>query len=219
MNMNKKLSLIAMGLILASPYSIAWDDTVDKPESFSSNSKFVDRSNAAPGLATISETVRFIADQLVQNSDIKNIRDSRVAVTSILESQHLKEADNVGVNMAEFLIHELQIRGYKVIDYKLMKYIQVTSDSDHVMSRDVKKLKDSQNINYVVTGTYSKQANGRVYNIRLVDMNSGVIMSTAQAFIKDRDLLVSAESMDEFETQIKTVFKLSTVDANKVMIR
>ncbi len=131
-----------------------------------------------------NDVVRFLADQLTQNRDVKNISDTSFAVASIVALDDVSRTNKIGYLIQEHLLHELQVRGYKVVDFKLMNdQLQVTQQGDFAFSRDPKKLKKTLDIANVVSGTYSFQAEGVIINLRSVDTRSGVITSTAQGYI------------------------------------
>lgn len=223
--MFKTLALVSLVFLFSTPvqadlFDIFGSDDDEKPAGFSNVSEYQYYKNKGiAGASQLNETVRFLTDQLVQNSDLKNIRDARIAVTSILDARYLKETHDLSLYMAENLTHELQIRGYKVIDYKLMNYIHVSSDSDKVMSRNVTQLKETQNINYVVTGTYAAQSKGNFINLRMVDMQTNVIVSTAQAFISYKDMSLIIGKPTHFESQVRNVLQRPVIQANQVHIR
>jgi TolB-like protein len=135
-----------------------------------------------------NDVVRFLADQLIQNRDVKNMGDTSFAVASIVGLDDVSRTNKLGYLVQEHLMHELQVRGFKVVDFKLMNdQIQVTNEGDFVFSRDPKRLKKSYDIADVVSGTYSFQAEGVVLNVRAVDTKTGVISTSAQAYIPRSD--------------------------------
>lgn len=135
-----------------------------------------------------NDLVRFIADQLTQNRDIKNLSNTHFAIASIVGLDDVSRTNKLGYLIQEHLVHELQVRGFKVVDFKLMSdQIQVTKDGDFVFSRDPKRLKKQYDIADVVSGTYSFQADGVVLNIRAVDTKTGVVTTSAQAYLPRTD--------------------------------
>jgi TolB-like protein len=150
----------------------------------------------------INQTVKFLADQLSQNKDFENITDSRIAITSFVNVENLKETNKLGNLISEHLIHDMQIRGYKVIDYKMMPDIEVGSRGDYAFSRQVKNLKQDISLNYILTGTYTYYSDGVSLNARIIDIQTNVVVSTAQAFIPKVDLQYIVDSMDPFGSMV-----------------
>jgi TolB-like protein len=157
---------------------------VSYPEFSRDSHKYYDSVRDTNTAGRFNDVVRFLADQLTQNRDVKNIADSSFAVASIVALDDVSRTNKVGYLIQEHLLHELQVRGYRVIDFKLMNdQLQVTQQGDFVFSRDPKKLKKTLDIANIVSGTYSFQAEGVIINLRSVDTRSGVITSTAQGYI------------------------------------
>lgn len=145
----------------------------------------IDRGSAS---ARFNQVAAFLADQLTQNRDLKNIHDSRIAVTSFANMMDLKDASKVGLALEERLMNEMQIRGFRVIDYKVMGSLRVRQNGDFAYSRNVEDLKNEFNIHYILTGVIESNLDGFVIHARLVDAKNNVQMSSAQAFVPGRDV-------------------------------
>ncbi|MBT3471643.1 MAG: hypothetical protein HN870_02085 [Gammaproteobacteria bacterium] len=131
----------------------------------------------------LNEISRFLVDQLTQNRDINNLSENPIAVTSMVEMENFKSTNKIGLWVGENVMHELQIRGFKTIDFKMMPAIEVTSEGDFVMSKKVDELRGKFDINYVLTGTFTEYPDGVTFNARIVNMETAVVASTAQAHI------------------------------------
>ncbi len=142
--------------------------------------EFGNNANAA---GYVNRIVSAIADQLGQNKDFANIKDTPIAITSIVNIENLQKTDKFGNVIAENLIHEMQVRGYRVVDYKTMPNIKIGKDGDFIFSRIVSELKRRQKINYVLSGTYTKYRTGIAINCRIIDIRTNVVKSTAQVFV------------------------------------
>ncbi len=142
--------------------------------------EFGTNANAA---GYVNQIVSAIADQLAQNKDFANIKDTPIAVTSIVNIENLQKTDKFGNVIAENLIHEMQVRGFRVVDYKTMPTIKIGKKGDFIFSRIVSELKKTQKINYVLSGTYTKYRTGIAVNCRIIDITTNVVKSTAQIFV------------------------------------
>jgi TolB-like protein len=158
-------------------------------DDFSQNTNnFYDSVKNSTAAGRFNDVVRFLADQLTQNRDIKNLAETHFAVASIVALDDVSHTNKIGFLLQEHLLHELQTRGFKVVDFKLMSdQIQVTKDGDFAFSRDVKRLKKSYDVAQVVSGSYSFQAEGIVFNLRAIDTKTGVISTTAQGYLGRSD--------------------------------
>lgn len=159
------------------------------------NSTVLPSSGGYTNAGRINQTVKFLADQLSQNKDFANISDSRIAITSFVNVENLKETNKLGNLISEHLIHDMQIRGYKVVDFKTMPDIEIGTHGDYAFSRQVKSLRQDISLNYILTGTYTFYADGVSINARIIDVQTSVVSSTAQAFIPRSDLQHIVDSM------------------------
>ncbi len=82
--------------------------------------------------------------------------------------------------MAENLIHELQVRKWKVFEVRLTKDVVINETGEFSLSRDIKKLKDMYKVGGIVTGTYSVANDHVIVNARIIDIDTGLVASSAQ---------------------------------------
>ena len=134
----------------------------------------------------INNLVSNMTSQLTQNKNFKNISDNRIAITSFVALNNFDKTTIVSNIISENLIHELQVRGYKVIDYKTMDTIKINKDGDFVFSRDTNKLRKQYDINLVLSGTCTSYKRGLVINARILDMRDHSVVSTAQIWVPKR---------------------------------
>lgn len=140
--------------------------------------------NSQQSTGFLNQIASTIADQLGQNKDFPDLKNTPIGVTSIVNLENFSEITKTTNVVTENLIHEMQIRGYKVIDFKAMPTIKIGSNGgDYVFSRDLGDLRTKQNISYALSGTYSYQKGGLVLNCRIVNLENNVVLASAQAFI------------------------------------
>ena len=133
----------------------------------------------------LSEVVSKMADQLLFNYEVPFSRES-IALTSLVDLNDHDNTSWLGQTISEQFFHELHIRKLRVIDYKLMGNIQVTNDGEFGMTRDWKKLKKNVDVSRILTGTLSRNEEGVIVNIRIVNALNNVVESTSSAFIPHR---------------------------------
>jgi len=138
-------------------------------------------SNSDAGI--MNELVSSLSSQLTQNKNFANIENPVIAITSFVSLDDLKSTSRLGNILSENLIHEMQIRGYSVIDFKTMNNIKIDEQGDFLFSRDINKLRSSLNVDYALTGTYVKYRNGTVVNARILNLKTHIVLSTAQILI------------------------------------
>lgn len=142
----------------------------------------------------------FLADQLERNLDNKYL-SSAVMVTSFLSLDDLSQTNSLGRLLSESLIHELQVRKWRVIDARLVKDIVINKKGEFALSRDIKNIKTSYNVGAIVTGTYTITETGVVVNAKVMDIDTGVITSSGQISVP----LYGIESLLYNYKQFKTV--------------
>lgn len=137
---------------------------------------------------TLSNVATFLADQLTNNRNLKNVSDSRIAVASFVNLNKIDETDTLGMALAENLMHEMHIRGFGVVDFKTMQELRVRPQGDFVFSRDLGDIKPQHNIHYFLSGTITRNSDGAVINARLIQSDTSLIVSTAQSYIPRNNL-------------------------------
>lgn len=138
--------------------------------------------------ANLGQLASFLATQLSTNRNIKNLGDSRIAIASLVDLDTLSQTSSLSMLLAENLVHEMHVRGFAVVDYKIRDGLKITQQGDLVFSRNIADLKREQNIHYFLSGTIALNADGAVINIRMIDTESSLVKSSAQGFISKREL-------------------------------
>jgi TolB-like protein len=131
----------------------------------------------------LNQLVSTLADQLTQNKDFGDIGKLIIAITSFVSVDNLKTTSRISNILSENLIHEMQVRGYKVIDFKTMDKIKIDPKGDFLFSRDISTLQTSLNVDYALTGTYTEFKTGSVVNARMINLKTHIVFATAQIFI------------------------------------
>lgn len=135
----------------------------------------------------LNSRVIFLADQLVRNID-NRFRYEPVVVTTFVNLDNMKETSSLGRLIAENLIHELQVRGWKVFDIRLAKDIVVKPQGEFSITRDIRNIRNYYRVNSVITGTYAITSNSVIVNARIIDVKNGVVVSTGQIILPIEDV-------------------------------
>lgn len=131
----------------------------------------------------------FLADQLERNMD-KKMQKRPMIVTTFTNLDNIKETSSLGRVLAENLMHELQIRGFSVLDIRLVKDIIINESGEFSLSRDIQKIKDNFRIGMVTTGTYTVIDDTVIVNSRVIDVDTGIVVSSGQLAMKVIDSLL-----------------------------
>lgn len=137
----------------------------------------IQRSHSTVG--RFNSQMIFMADQIERNADRKSL-DNTFVVTSFSNLNKLSETTAFGRLVGENLMHELQVRKWKVFEVRMTKDIIMNENGEFSLSRDIQKIRDTYKVGGVVTGTYSISDNNVMVNARVVDINSGIVTSSGQ---------------------------------------
>ncbi|QWD11930.1 hypothetical protein G6704_05540 [Polynucleobacter paneuropaeus] len=131
----------------------------------------------------------FIAEQLERNLS-PEMRSRALVVTDFVDLSTLNETSQLGRLLAQNLMHEMQLRNWSVTDVTFRKNILIESSGEFSLSRDVKQLKPPAQTGSIITGTYVNTAEGLILNVRMIQVISGAVVSTAQVKLP-QDRLIS----------------------------
>ena len=177
-------------------------------------------SNGYSNAGLLNNVVKFIADQLSKNKDFANISKSKLAITSFVSIEDLKKTNKLGNLISEHLIHDMQIRGFQVVDFKTMPSIEVGLKGDYIFSRSIDDLKKDISLNYILTGTYSHYSDGVTLNARIIDLKTNIVVSSAQAYIPKSSL---RHIMDKYTSYDRVAYKpdyvLPSVEDHTITIK
>ncbi|ASM50809.1 hypothetical protein PESP_a2923 [Pseudoalteromonas espejiana DSM 9414] len=117
-------------------------------------------------------------------SEAQDNNSINIAVTTIVDlDASLNKSNQLGNQIAESFIHQLQKFGYGVVDFKTMSTIDVSNRGDFVLSRDIEKLSESSMANYVLAGTLIYRPNGVAVNTRVINVHSKHVVATSRKLI------------------------------------
>jgi TolB-like protein len=124
----------------------------------------------------------FLADQLERNVDRKSV-DNTFVVTSFSNLNRLSESSGLGRLIGENLIHELQVRRWRVFEMRMTKDVIISETGEVSLSRNDNRIRNTFKLGGVVTGTYSTAGNDIIINARVVDVETGLVISSAQTHL------------------------------------
>ena len=112
------------------------------------------------------------------------LEGASVGVASFVDfDETLRSSSSLGNQFAEALATELPQYGVNVVDFKLTKYIDVSSMGDLVLSRDRQKLNGQSEMDYVLTGTLIATHRGVKINSRVVSVKDNSVIAAASTFV------------------------------------
>ncbi|WP_024610617.1 FlgO family outer membrane protein [Pseudoalteromonas sp. TB64] len=149
-------------------------------------------STNAPKAAMAPYTVNdYINNLTVQLSHIKEplSNNTRIGVSSFyfadaLDSKLMTEqASGLSQQIQESLLTQMTQLGYNTVEYRLANNLNLSTNADSVLSRDLAQLRKRQNIDLIVTGTVTRQQHAYIVNARLVNINNKQVLSAGSTEI------------------------------------
>ena len=128
---------------------------------------------------SLEQTITSLATQMMQNKKFNSFKP--VLITSFVRLDNFKKTTEFGRVIGESLINELSNRNFNVIEFRGQLAVSINAEGEYYISRNIKKLKDKIENTYVVVGTYSRQFEKVMLNARVIDNESGRIISSARA--------------------------------------
>ncbi|NMR25714.1 hypothetical protein HH219_09280 [Pseudoalteromonas sp. NEC-BIFX-2020_015] len=156
------------------------------PEKPPARSTVVTKSAMAP--FTVHQ---YVGDLSAQLSHIKGPFKSsaRIAVTSFYFADGLDSelaqgpGDGLSQQIQESLLTQFTQLGYNIIEYRLENNLNLSPIADGMLSRDITKLRKRQNIDFVITGTLTRQQHAYIVNARMVNTHDSAVVSAASTEI------------------------------------
>lgn len=203
----KKWFIVAVTMLLAScSYSPIYNGKEPFP-----GSRFMLYENPKH---TLDFFVESLTEQLMVTNTSISAR-SPLAVTSFVDLQNMDSTNWLGNSVSEAFIHQLQQRGFKVVDFKTTGSIRVTQQGDFAISRDWSDLMQEQEVQFVLTGTMLRQEGGVIVNARVVGLRSRIVVATAQGFLPADRIGLDLDTMNTIRTQDGLIIRSDPTKTSK----
>ncbi|MBD0410487.1 FlgO family outer membrane protein [Pseudoalteromonas distincta] len=135
---------------------------------------------------TLANYVEQMALDLVDTLEYESDTDTNIniAVTTLVDlDSSLTKSNQLGNQISETLIHQLQKFGYGVVDFKTTQTIDVNSRGDFAFSRDIEKLSEEQMASHVLAGTLIYRHDAVVVNTRVINAHTKKIVASSRKLI------------------------------------
>jgi TolB-like protein len=133
--------------------------------------------------------------------------NARIAVTSFYMADGLgtdlaeDQGSGLSQQIQESLLTQFTQLGFHTIEYRLENTLNLQQSADSVLSRDVNTLRQRQNIDFVITGTLTRQQHAYIVNARLVNTKDLRIVSAASTEIPI-NVMWGAEKVQQRDGQL-----------------
>ena len=125
-------------------------------------------------LSHIKEPFKSTASIAVSSFYLANALDSQIAQG---------QGTGLSQQVQESLITQFTQLGYNTVEYRLENQLNLSARADSVLSRSTSNLKQRQIIDFVITGTLTRQEHAYIVNARMVNMQTNQIVSAASTEI------------------------------------
>jgi TolB-like protein len=133
-------------------------------------------------IGNLNSMLIFLADQIDINNDSKYFSQPTI-VTSFVSLDDLQKTSKLGRLISESLMHELQVRKWSVVEVKMAQSMAINNQGEFFLSRDIDKIKKNFRARSIVTGTYTISDDTVIINAKVLNIDSGVILSSGQIAI------------------------------------
>lgn len=111
-------------------------------------------------------------------------QDVSIAVTSFVDlDASLNNSSQLGNQLSESFIHQLQKFGYGIVDFKTTDHIAMNARGDFVFSRDIEQLADKHIASHVLSGTLIYRNSGVEVNARIIDITSKRVVASSNKIL------------------------------------
>jgi len=124
----------------------------------------------------------FLAEQLQKNA-ITDVQGADTVVSTVMDINDLESSSPLGRLISEHLAHHLSLRGWSIVESKLVKELIFTDEGEFGMTRSDFRKPVAMRARNVVTGTYAVTKDGILVTLKMIDTNSGRLVSSAQTRI------------------------------------
>ncbi len=133
----------------------------------------------------LNKAIFGLADQLFKSNIDKN-KNTKIILTTFVNLNNLEETNSFGRIVSESMFNELHIRGFRTSDFRGQDAVNVNSQGEFHITRNVEKLKDQiSETEYILVGTYAGFENqSLLVNARIMDSVSGEVISSARVVFK-----------------------------------
>ncbi|HSW62724.1 MAG TPA: FlgO family outer membrane protein [Dissulfurispiraceae bacterium] len=179
--MRKMLAVLIMGfLVAAGAVSAQEEQPAQKPKPIF-NMLLKPQGSVTP-TGNLNALVIFLADQLGRNVD-KKPQFQPIVITTFVNLDNLRETSRLGRLLSENLMHEMHVRKWSIVDFRLVSNLLITESGEFSLARDIKKIKETYRVGGIVTGTYLITNDTVMVNARFMDTDTGMVLSTGQVAI------------------------------------
>lgn len=161
--------------------------TYNENGKFSSPAIAIDGSRHAQNSMQIAKRTYEAVDNLLERSQVSIDKNGTLLVATVVNVSNLDQSSSLGRLMTEQISGRVVQLGYKVIEPKLRKNMAIKDTGELILSRNADLLKKSLTAEAVISGTYAVGHEAVHVNLKLLELSSGRLLSSADYVIPASD--------------------------------
>lgn len=169
-----------------------------------------ERSELAAPVGYLGVPVRQMAEQLETGLVKRNIKQLAIAITGFVDLSQTDRRRTLGDEIAEGFFHELQARGYNLIDHRAIGFAN-RSEQELPLSEYYRK----HRVSYVLGGSYIVNSSGITVNARVLDTITQQVVATGQSDFAVSQLEGALPGYDPFSSRDGMIIENGGVPANQ----
>jgi hypothetical protein len=144
--------------------------------------------------STVDEATTAIAKDLLSCSAMAVVKNSKIATTSFVSNSDVSKTSETGRVLAETLSSKLRSAGVTTVELKSQPNITLSSErqGEFALSREIKSFRASLSTNYAVVGMYDFIDGGLMLNSRLLNLDTGIVLSSSMVMLSNEELVDKA---------------------------
>ncbi len=144
----------------------------------------------------LGTSVRQMAEQLETSLTKRGIKRLPIAISGFVDLSQAERRRTLGDEIAEGFFHELQARGFNLIDHRVIAF----ADRDE-QELPLSEFYRQHRISYVLGGSYTVNSDGVTVNARMLDTVTNQVVATGQSEFGIQQLEGSLPGYDPFSSR------------------
>jgi len=196
MRLNLKIKLLSalFFLFLISGCGGDFEETVLTTPTFTPLSDSSQPVATGPQLP-IEELAKNLHENLIKIGGVENASETVIMIATFVDSNDLETSNRLGRLVSEELITRMFTYGFQIVEFRATRTLLLKKrEGDFALSREVEKLRDSYDAQYMILGTYTDAADSVFLNARIIDLETAHILSASNhEIIKSNEIVYLME--------------------------
>ncbi len=138
---------------------------------------------SSPAQANDMATLTYGAAQVLMDRAQGLAKDKPIVVATIVSVDDLNASSTFGRLAEELVADRIEQRGYLVREIRYMHALELSPTGELVLSRDARKVSESNDAQAIVAGTYAIAGEKVYLNLRLLRGENGEVLSSVDVAI------------------------------------